>query len=122
MPKSSPSPTKAEKSRWDRFRNIGCITCLLSSGVKGEPYDIHHLLVGGRRAGHWFTIPLCPSHHRDPNQPSIAAGSKVFSSIHGTEWDAWLKTQHLLNLDDTLPPSKLVARRLSGSGRNGSGG
>jgi len=31
--------------------------------------------------------------------------------VHGSQWDLWLKTQHMLNLPDELPLSKIVARR-----------
>lgn len=95
---------------------IGCVCCQLLRLPTSTHLEIHHLLVGGRRAGHRFTICLCWMHHQGRSiaglWTSIAQGSKAFERVHGSQWDLWLKVQHLLGLDDELPPSKLVARRL----------
>lgn len=113
---STGSPTKAERERWARFEEIGCICCLLSFGQKQPRYEVHHLLQGGRRLGHLYSIPLCETHHRGRSisglWTSIAQGSKAFNAVHGSQWDLWVKTQHILQLSDELPASKLVSRRL----------
>lgn len=85
--------------RWKRFPDIGCVCCKLQ-GRYAVP-EVHHLLSGGRRRGHAATIPLCPAHHRGllydaaVHLASVAAGSKSFHRIFGTD-------NELLELTDTL--------------------
>ena len=68
--------------------------------------DAHHLLSGGIRRGHEYTIGLCPWHHRGvpPNDmsikmargiygPSLMDGSKVFRAVYGTD-DQLLERQN----------------------------
>jgi hypothetical protein len=62
MKSSLPAPTLAEQGRFDAFRRIGCVACR-QRGVFHRA-DVHHLLRGGKRRGHRYTIPLCPWHHR----------------------------------------------------------
>jgi len=115
---STGSPTKAERERWALFPRVGCITCLLRFGEKNPLYEIHHILQGNKRLGHWYSLPLCTSHHRIPGLgpwTSIANGRRAYQRVHGTELDQWLKLQHMLNLSDELPSSKLVPRRVPGS-------
>lgn len=57
------SPTKADRRRFDALKDMGCI----ASRLRGLGYvapDIHHLVEGGRRLGHQYTIPLAPWHNR----------------------------------------------------------
>jgi len=117
MKSSLPKPTCAESERIERMKTeIGCICCKLLGLTSRTPLEIHHLLIGGHRAGHWFTICLCWMHHQGRSisglWTSIAQGSKAFAKVHGSQWDLWLKVQQILDLPDDLPPSKLVARRL----------
>ena len=42
---------------------LGCIICLIEGRGESQA-EVHHLLSGGRRMGHLFTIPLCALHHR----------------------------------------------------------
>lgn len=70
VPKEEPAkpgkktPTVAEKEWMDWIVSYGCIACHLD----GQGYVqavVHHLLRGGRRIGHLFSIPLCdPGHHQ----------------------------------------------------------
>lgn len=117
MKTSTGTPTKAERERLNRLSDIGCICCLLSFGDKNPIYEVHHI-VQTKRLGHWYTLPLCVRHHRIRYQgglwTSIADGSKAFQKYHGTELDLWLKVQHMLNLSDELPASKIVPRRVHG--------
>ena len=120
MKSSLPPPTLLEAQRIERMKvEIGCICCVLNNLTPTRHLEIHHLLVGGVRESHWYTICLCWTHHQgrllSGLWTSIAQGSKAFTKVHGSQWDLWLKTQHLLDLDDTLPPSKLVPRRVPGS-------
>lgn len=58
------TPT-AEEARWmAAIVEYGCIACMLNGWWRREA-EVHHILRGGRRMGHLFTIPLCPGHHRD---------------------------------------------------------
>ena len=53
---------KYEQARLSDFRDIGCVACRIEG--RFSEADVHHLLSGGRRRGHRFTVPLCPWHHR----------------------------------------------------------
>ena len=88
--------TKADKQRFDAFRKVGCVACR-KRGIKSQA-DVHHLLSGGRRRGHQYTIPLCPWHHRgEPPDgmaatdalwvygPSLARSSRRFRAEFGTD-------------------------------------
>lgn len=59
------APT-AEESRWmGAIVAYGCIACRLD-GMAPRPTAVHHILRGGQRIGHRYTLPLCdPGHHKD---------------------------------------------------------
>jgi len=68
--------------------------------VYGTPAEVHHMLSGGRRMGHLFTIPLCYLHHRsgrnddtivsrDQNQPR-------FEARYGPELELLEKTREIV--------------------------
>lgn len=66
--RSKRAPTVAESAWMDAITAIGCIACLID-GHPGTPGAVHHLLQGGRRMGHLFTICLCdPGHHQNGQQ------------------------------------------------------
>jgi hypothetical protein len=114
---NAPAATKAEKDRIKRlFLEVGCICCLLRFGLKNSHIEIHHIVRGNKRLGHWYTLPLCHSHHQQKDKgawTSIANGRKAFNAIHGTELDLWLKCQHMLGLPDDLPATKVLPRRVA---------
>lgn len=56
-------PTVAEQAWMDAIVRIGCIVCILL-GWGATPGEVHHMLSGGRKMGHAWTLCLCPSHHR----------------------------------------------------------
>ena len=59
------TPTLEEAAWMDAITTIGCIACLLE-GRSGVPGAVHHLLRGGQRIGHLFSICLCdPGHHQN---------------------------------------------------------
>ncbi|NID15404.1 Ref family recombination enhancement nuclease [Luteibacter yeojuensis] len=69
--KPKPKPTKAERERWAAARVRGCVACYLNETERfccrasyGQSLEIHHLLSGGRRRGHRFTVCLCEHHHQ----------------------------------------------------------
>ena len=86
--------TAKQIKRWQRFPEVGCICCR-RLGTHNPETEVHHLLEGGRRAGHDKTIPLCVWHHRgvgfrygDKGRdmgPSWAHGSKPFRAMFGTD-------------------------------------
>lgn len=58
--------TKAESARIDAIKAAGCLACLQLGYVWDENSpqpDAHHLLSGGIRRGHEFTVALCKWHH-----------------------------------------------------------
>lgn len=110
-------PTKAERERFERMKSeIGCILCWLGLGVRTGQVEIHHIVRGNKRLGHWYSLSLCFAHHRGNGtglMTSIANGRKAFERVHGTELDLWRKVQHILGLDDELPKTKVLPRRVA---------
>jgi hypothetical protein len=98
---STGNPTKEEAARWDDFRLVGCIACWML-GHPETPYDVQHLLSGGRRVSHLWTIPLCPAHHRNVefspslHIASIARNPRTFREVFGSDNDLLLLTNRLL--------------------------
>ena len=102
--------TKADRARFDAFRRIGCVAC----GMEGAMYraaDVHHLLSGGRRRGHQYTVPLCEWHHRGvPNDgvtmkletqllgPSLALTPRKFRERYGTDEELLAYTNRLIGM------------------------
>lgn len=91
--------TKAESAWMDSICQLGCIVCLLFKGVV-SPAEPHHMLRGGRRRGHLFTIPLCPLHHRsgrnDDEVVSRDQNQRRFEKRYGTEDSLLAKTRELV--------------------------
>lgn len=58
-------PTKAEFRRMARLTELGCVACAQNEhNMLLSPVEVHHLLDGGVRRGHAFTVGLCSWHHR----------------------------------------------------------
>lgn len=114
------SPTKYEAERIEAMLRLGCVAC----ARLGIPYiaECHHLLEGHRRLGHWFSLPLCPGHHRgvwtpeqkqcikDDERVAISDGRKLFVKVYGTERFLWTLVQKRLKLPALWPVSKIVPR------------
>ncbi len=65
--RSTTTPTKAEAAWLDAVKRTGCICCWLRGyghDPDGPAVEAHHLLSGGIRRGHLFTVGLCAWHHR----------------------------------------------------------
>lgn len=83
-----------------RFQEIGCVACRKMGYFSLA--DVHHLLSGGRRRGHDFTIPLCPWHHRGIEPPpvdvgpSLANGSKPFRAAFGSDDELLAEVNRLI--------------------------
>lgn len=103
-----PPPTAAERARWSRIKDSGCIACI-QLGFRGVYAEIHHLTItgrhGGKARGHRETIGLCLWHHRGqyliPDGaaqlriygPSLALTPRAFRERFGND-------EFLLNLQD----------------------
>lgn len=110
MNHSTGKPTKAQQLRFDRIKAIGCIACRLHGLDKRVLCEVHHLLSGGRRRGHDFTVGLCPWHHRSVPfgdwmnhamcrhhlGPSLAEGSKPFHAEFGSDEDLFEYQNNLI--------------------------
>lgn len=94
MHSNAKGPTKSERHRMNRINELGCL--LFHRIGQYRPAEVHHLLDGGVRRGHRFTIGLSAWHHRgvvDPGAdvatmticfgPSLAYGSRLFHAFHG---------------------------------------
>jgi len=58
------APTAEEKRWMDAIVAYGCIACHIDGLGRRDP-AVHHILRGGQRIGHRFTLPLCdPGHHQ----------------------------------------------------------
>jgi len=82
------APT-AEERRWmDWLVSRGCIACWLD-GVAPRPTAIHHILRGGVRMGHLFTLGLCdPGHHQGGQSLGMVSRhpwKSQFEARYGTE-------------------------------------
>lgn len=82
--------TKAETARIDQVKRAGCLCCIargFEPDDTGEPaaVEAHHLLSGGIRRGHMFTVGLCLWHHR--------------GRLYVNGWD---KAEHRLRLGPSL--------------------
>lgn len=107
MHSNAKPPTKAERARFDRVVELGCLLCRRQGRFR--PAEIHHLLDGGVRRGHAYTIPLCEFHHRGtplPGEnvamttlilgPSLALGSQIFRAFWGNDDALLAETDRLL--------------------------
>jgi hypothetical protein len=106
MPKGPPArpgkraPTVEEAMWMTAIVDFGCIACRIDS-VPPRPAAVHHILRGGRRMGHLYTLPLCPGHHQDGTG---AAGliarhpwKTRFEAAYGTESELLIKVQRAVN-------------------------
>lgn len=119
--RSTGKPTKAEADRLERVTRGECVCCHLNHSLGRvraafHGCDAHHLLSGGRRRGHRFTIGACPWHHRGVRPyremtdkeateifgPSLAHGSKPFHAFYGSD-DELLALQERLLACEVAP-------------------
>ena len=82
------APTKDESAWMDAIVEHGCICCILD-GQQPRPTAVHHILSGGRRKGHLFTLPLCdPGHHQGGQAFGMVSrhpNKARFEAEYGTE-------------------------------------
>lgn len=84
------APTVEERSWMDWITSRGCIACVMD-GLGFRQPAVHHILRGGRRMGHLFTLPLCdPGHHQNGAQHGMVSRhpwKARFEARYGMELD-----------------------------------
>lgn len=91
------APTVAEAARFEKIVALGCAACGFAPRCPCRT-EAHHLLSGGKRRGHKYTIPLCSWHHRgEPPSgfttreatvafgPSLRLESRAFHARYGSD-------------------------------------
>jgi hypothetical protein len=82
------SPTVIEQRWMDSIVEYGCVACR-ADGVAPRPTAVHHILRGGQRIGHLFTLSLCdPGHHQGGEQFGLVSRHPYkarFEAKYGTE-------------------------------------
>lgn len=97
------SPTKAERERFRRIAEIGCVACHQLGRYRVA--EAHHLLSGHRRIGHSSVVALCEWHHRaiPPSGmsqqaatavlgPSLALLPRLFRQTFGADSELLIET------------------------------
>lgn len=124
MKTSLRAPTRYEAERIEALQKLGCVACAVLGVPNVNHLELHHILDGGIRMGHWFTLFLCRGHHQGdwselqlewigPKQRyAISDGRKRFNAVYGTERSLWETCQKRLNLSLAWPVSKRVPRRI----------
>jgi hypothetical protein len=128
MKTSLNSPTKYEQTRIDAMRKHGCVACAMLGVPNVNQLELHHILSGGIRMGHYFSVFLCRGHHQgdwsreqsdwiEPEKRvAISDGRKLFTAVYGTERSLWERVQTKLKLPMVWPVSKIVPRRVLKAG------
>jgi hypothetical protein len=98
----SKPPTKLEREWMDRVRSFGCVACWLEGNQRH--CAVHHIVEGGRRLGHLFTIGLCdPGHHQGGQQfgmVSVHPWKARFEAKYGTQLELLAKLKVELGVFD----------------------
>ena len=99
----SKPPTKLEREWMAAIASLGCIACR-KDGIPDSPACVHHIISGGRRMGHLFTVPLCPEHHKSDgrNVPSIHYQKRTFVQRYGSELDLLAEVQVMAGVYDRV--------------------
>lgn len=117
MHRNMARPNAGEAARIKLIMSMSCAVCALHGDVSKRSLELHHIVRGSRRMGHWYTLQLCRGHHQghwDSRNPqsapvSIADGRKAFRAAHGgyDDLQIWQRQQVVLAMDDTMPASKI---------------
>lgn len=82
------APTVEERAWLDAIVSYGCVACRMD-GRGFVPAAVHHILRGGRRMGHLFSLPLCdPGHHQGGQSLGLASRhpwKARFEQTYGSE-------------------------------------
>lgn len=120
------APTKYEAERIEAMMRLGCVCCARLFDLPVVAQECHHILAGGRRMGHWYTLPLCRGHHQGDWSPqqielipaakrvAISDGRKLFNAVYNSERKLWEVVQDRLHLPRVWPASsKVLPRRVA---------
>lgn len=101
--------TREEKERLQRLHEFPCLCCQMRGVSQPNVTTVHHLLSGGRRRGHRYSINLCEWHHMarprsgcsdgemtDYYGPSLALGSRAFHEAFGSDDELLAKADKLI--------------------------
>ena len=84
------APNAAERAWMDFVALFGCVVCH-QIGYPNTPCAVHHIIEGGRRAGHLLTIGLCdPGHHQGSETDAKISrhpNKARFEAAYGTEYE-----------------------------------
>lgn len=120
----SRAPTKYEQERIEAMLRLGCVCCA-RLGIPNVASEVHHLVEGNRRLGHYYSLPCCPGHHRGAWTPeqrqcipegervAISDGRKLFVNVYGSERFLWTLVQKRLKLPALWPVSKIIPRSVT---------
>lgn len=114
------------KARMNVISRLACLACESIAIANLRNIEVHHILIGGHRAGDWYTIPLCSGHHQghwtrdqimriEPVlRVSIADGRPLFTMRYPSERVMWEGLQDRLGLPKNWPQSKILPRKVLG--------
>lgn len=123
MKTSLRAPTRYEAERLEAMMRLGCVACAMLFSLPVIAQECHHILSGGRRMGHWFTLPLCRGHHQgdwskeqkeliEPTMlVAISDGRKAFVAVYPSERELWELVQKRLHLPRMWPVSSKILPR-----------
>lgn len=121
MKNNAPRQTKRERARTATILALTCVYCTLSGDFRKRPLENHHIVRGNKRMGHWYTLQVCVGHHQgqytdQPIHVGIHSGRHALKEAYGyDELELWQRQQVALGLDDELPATKILPRRLGGA-------
>lgn len=113
--------TETERARLEAMMELGCCACAYLQ-LWCQADECHHLILGGKRMGHTYTIPLCRGHHQGQwrweqidaipadKLVAISNGRKRFNDAYPTERQLWERVQDRLKLSKEWPESKIMPR------------
>jgi len=110
------TPTKEERDWMDWITGYGCIACRID-GRPPRPTAVHHILQGGRRMGHLFSLGLCdPGHHQQGQDLGLTSRhpwKTRFEAKYGTELELLQMLQAEYTRQKQAQPSPALGRVLS---------
>lgn len=119
MKNNAPRQTKRERARTAMILALTCVYCTLSGDFRKRPLENHHIVRGNKRLGHWYTLQVCLGHHQgqytdQPIRVGIHSGRHALKAEYGyDELELWQRQQVALGLDDELPTTKILPRRVA---------
>lgn len=119
MKNNAPRQTKRERARTATILSLTCVYCTLSGDFRKRPLENHHIVRGNKRMGHWYTLQVCVGHHQgqytdQPIRVGIHSGRHALKEAYGyDELELWQRQQVALGLDDELPATKILPRRVA---------